>query len=145
MAAARVERMRYTDKVAGAVQGKTAGPPPLQSREQPLFPPAPDKPGSRRLRLAGWTQLPERLEQRHHRPKIGGIAGAHVPSSTRRARGRLLGEQPRHRFDATAVGKDFRRQRSIVDPQMIAEQALQYGAQIGRRLQITVLVKIGLL
>ena len=51
--AARVERVRHIDEIAVAVEGKTAGPFPLQPRQQTLFAPAPHQASAGRLWLAG--------------------------------------------------------------------------------------------
>src|SRR6266702_1042863 len=47
-----------------------------------------------------------------------------------------------HRFDVRAAGEDGFSQRFLLDAQMIPEQALQHGAQIGGRLEIAVLEQL---
>ena len=51
--------------------------------------------------------------------------------------------QPRHRFQICAAGENILRQRPLVRAQVILQQSLEHGAQIGGRLEIAVLVEIG--
>jgi len=73
MAAAGVERARYVDKIAGAVQHQAAGPNLFQPRQQALFAPPPYEPRTGGLPLAGWAQLPKSFEERHHVAQIAGL------------------------------------------------------------------------
>jgi hypothetical protein len=52
-------------------------------------------------------------------------------------------DKPRHRRDNGAVGKHGAGEYALVDAQMIPEQALEHGAQIGGRFQVAPLVKLG--
>src|SRR5882724_3163482 len=54
-------------------------------------------------------------------------------------------EQSLDRLCRIAVGEYVGGQHLILDTEMVLEQALEHGAQIGRRFQIAVLVEIGLL
>src|SRR6267142_4196084 len=54
-------------------------------------------------------------------------------------------EQSLHRLCRIAVREYVGGQHLILDTEMVLEQALEHGAQISRRLQIAVLVEIGLL
>src|SRR6478736_9380786 len=49
------------------------------------------------------------------------------------------------RWDAGAVGKHGCGERALFDPQMIPEQALEHGAQIGGRFEVASLMELGLL
>src|SRR6202022_2232990 len=77
--AARIERARHIDQGAGAVQRKPAGPLALDPRQEALCAPAPNQPLTGRFRFARRTQLPKRLEERHHGAKIAGIVPGHIP------------------------------------------------------------------
>src|SRR5712691_536214 len=57
------------------------------------------------------------------------------PHRMRSRRGAALSgklEQPRHRLHVVAAGEDGRRERLVVEPQVVLEHALHDGAQIGR-------------
>src|SRR5258705_6493053 len=54
-------------------------------------------------------------------------------------------EQSLDRLCRSAVREYVSGQRLILDSEMVFEQALEHGAQISRRLQIAVLVEVGLL
>jgi hypothetical protein len=70
MAAAGVERARYVDKIAGAVQHQAAGPTLFKPRQQALFAPPPYEPRAGGLPLAGRAPLPK---ERHHMAQIAGL------------------------------------------------------------------------
>src|SRR3954468_20763256 len=56
-----------------------------------------------------------------------------------------LTNQTGNRRDADAVGKHGAGERTLVDSQMIAQQALEHGAQIGGGLEVAFLIELGLL
>src|SRR5215471_8494073 len=53
--------------------------------------------------------------------------------------------QSLHRPYAIAAREDASRQRAIFDAQVVAKQALEYSAQVGGGLEVTLLVQVGLL
>ena len=54
-------------------------------------------------------------------------------------------DQAGDRYDVGAVGKHACCERALFDAQMIPEQALEHGAQIGGRSEVACLVELGLL
>ena len=56
-----------------------------------------------------------------------------------------LRHQPADRRHTLAARENIRRERPLADAQVIPQQALEHGAQVGRRLEVAVLEEVGFL